>query len=209
LDAVGEEAENRFEELPADEATEKLLEGMTDAIDMLDTLRLRMAYFDAVLKLGVARVNAIVANTEVTEDLDANEVATSGTESERAAGLEEIFSSVGHEPKKRGRPKGSKNKVSDQLAAEVAANRRDIIAIGHVESPQASVEDLREVTVASADAPTKRGRPKGSKNKTSSEKETMVVMKKRGRPKGSKNKTTSEVPVVTENRRGRPRRSKS
>jgi hypothetical protein len=207
LDAVGEEAENRFEELPADEATEKLLEGMTDAIDMLDTLRLRMAYFDAVLKVGVARVNAIVANTEVTEDLDPYKVATSGTESERAAGLEEIFSSVGHEPKKRGRPKGSKNKVSEEeVAVIVEANRRDLM-----ESPQASIEDLRERTVASVDAPTKRGRPKGSKNKVSEE-ETTVVMKKRGRPKGSKNKATisgETVIVAAKRKRGRPRASTS
>ena len=66
-----------------------------------------------------------------------------------------IFPLEDDAPKKRGRPKGSKNKPKD-TPTEVPTE------------------------------PKKRGRPKGSKNKP---KDTPTQPKKRGRPKGSKNKT--------------------
>jgi transposase-like protein len=158
LDTVGKEAENRFEELPADEATEKLVEGMGAATAMLDMLRSRMAYFDAVLKVGVARVNAIVANTEAAEAVADASVVIEGKISEEveeersrmfdtdalvddiatvdvAEVLREKSVASVVAPKKRGRPKGSKNKASEET-----------------------------VVVAK-----KRGRPKGSKNKPSTD----------------------------------------
>ena len=70
-----------------------------------------------------------------------------------------IFPPEDDTPKKRGRPKGSKNKTKDTL------------------------QDVPT-------EPKKRGRPKGSKNKTKdTPTEGHTEPKKRGRPKGSKNKT--------------------
>jgi hypothetical protein len=88
-------------------------------------------------------------------------------------------------PKKRGRPKGSKNKPK------------------LTDSPTAT-----EVVKAK-----KRGRPKGSKNKpklTDSPIATEEVKaKKRGRPKGSKNKAPLEVVPDAPKKRGRPKGSKN
>ena len=84
-------------------------------------------------------------------------------------------------PKKRGRPKGSKNKTKDTL---------------------------QEVPTE----PKKRGRPKGSKNKTKDTlQETPTQPKKRGRPKGSKNKVKDPPLQVTPEpkKRGRPKGSKN
>ena len=58
-------------------------------------------------------------------------------------------------------------------------------------------------------APKKRGRPKGSKNKTTKDVPVSTeesAHKKRGRPKGSKNKTTKDVPVSEEQSAGAGRR---
>ena len=62
------------------------------------------------------------------------------------------------------------------------------------------------------DTPNKRGRPKGSKNKTKQIMEQVPTQpKKRGRPKGSKNKTKQimeQVPTEPK-KRGRPKGSKN
>jgi len=81
--------------------------------------------------------------------------------------------------KKRGRPKGSKNKPKDDISADVPLE------------------------------PKKRGRPKGSTNKSKADITTDVPAepKKRGRPKGSKNKPKDDIStdVLPEpKKRGRP-----
>jgi hypothetical protein len=80
-------------------------------------------------------------------------------------------------PKKRGRPKGSKNKVT------------------------------KDVPVSTEEASTKkRGRPKGSKNKNKKDDvvvEVPTTPKKRGRPKGSQNKNKQvdvDVPTAPKKR---------
>jgi hypothetical protein len=99
---------------------------------------------------------------------------------------EDITQQITHPPdlasvssKKRGRPKGSKNKPKDDIPADV-----------HTE-------------------PKKRGRPKGSSNKPTDDTPADVSAepKKRGRPKGSKNKPTDDIPAdvsVEPKKRGRP-----
>ena len=144
LNAVGDEAEDRFKELPADEASDKLLEGMTNAIDMLNDVINEVVSFDTVLKVGRERVNTILTGTQAAE-------------------VEEVTDNV--------------------FDAIIEDNRTDVM-----EGPQATIEDLRERTVASVStAAKKRGRPKGSKNKVSDD-SAVVGKKKRGRPRGSKNK---------------------
>ena len=73
--------------------------------------------------------------------------------------------------KKRGRPKGSKNKKTIEKEAELEAKGIKPVKRG-------------------------RGRPKGSKNKKTIEREKIMVQESkkrgRGRPKGSKNKKTLE-----------------
>jgi hypothetical protein len=190
LNAAVDPLLNGFLELSADKADPALVAKIAEATSQLEDVNQRITSFLEVLGHGKLRVIEIMGNTEASKELDVDDTAS----------LEEIFAATPQEPKKRGRPKGSKNKVAaEEVAAIVEANRRDLM-----DSPQASIEDLRERTTAG----TKRGRPKGSKNKTSSEEEMAVVTKKRGRPKGSKNKAP-EVPVVTAKKRGRPRRSTS
>ena len=77
--------------------------------------------------------------------------------------------------KKRGRPKGSKNKPKDDIPADVPAE------------------------------PKKRGRPKGSSNKPKDDipADVPAEPKKRGRPKGSKNKPKDDIPDEPK-KRGRP-----
>ena len=74
-------------------------------------------------------------------------------------------------PKKRGRPKGSKNKPKPAAAA----------------------------SATKTDAPAKRGpgRPKGSTNKPKASSATTTAKRGPGRPKGSKNKTTTAKPKTT------------
>jgi len=81
--------------------------------------------------------------------------------------------------KKRGRPKGSKNKPKDDISADVPLE------------------------------PKKRGRPKGSTNKSKTDitADVPAQPKKRGRPKGSKNKPKDDIStdVLPETKkRGRP-----
>lgn len=96
------------------------------------------------------------------------------------------------EPKKRGRPKGSKN-----LSVGKASN-----ATAEPESDASDVQEPKK----------RRGRPKGSKNKATSEKESSTPVKEKtddtsedqtekpkrkggpGRPKGSKNKPKEDGP---------------
>lgn len=165
MDTVSDEAENRFEELPADEATVKFLDGLTDVINMLSDLQPQISEFAAVLKTGRERVKTIIRGTE-----DAETVVDGPVEEERARMFD-----------------------TDVLLD-------DITSVD-------AVEVLREKSVASVAVPKKRGRPKGSKNKTPEETVTTAV-KKRGRPKGSKNKTSGETVVVAK-KRGRPKGSKN
>jgi transposase-like protein len=160
LDTVGAEAQSRFEELPADEASLKLLAGLQEAVEMLNYTMTEIVAFDAVLKGAQERVTTIITATKAAEDVTDASVVIEGqvaeeVEEERVrmfdtdALLDDIATvDVVKElrertvasvvtPKKRGRPKGSKNKDSvDELTA-VAAK--------------------------------KRGRPKGSKNKPSTD----------------------------------------
>lgn len=167
MDTVSDEAENRFEELPADEATVKFLDGLTDAIDMMSDLQPQISQFAAVLKTGRERVNTIIRGTEAAEESEATT-------------------------------------TDNVLDAIIEDNRFDVM-----ESPQASIAELRERTVAATSvAAKKRGRPAGSKNKDSGD-STVVGKKRRGRPKGSKNKASDDSAVVGEKKRGRPRASNS
>jgi hypothetical protein len=179
LDAVLDAVDQKFEELPADEATEKLVETIDNTVVVLDNVMANIVDFHSSLGTARNRVVTIITNTEgnivqqsdtgditsgdvfdveaifseaVREEREAMAAPSDGDESVESL-REKSVASVQGMPKKRGRPKGSKNKTS-----------------------------------AETQVPKKRGRPKGSKNKTSGE--TVVVAKKRGRPRGSKNTST-------------------
>ncbi len=94
-----------------------------------------------------------------------------------------IFPLEDDAPKKRGRPKGSKNKPKDTIQEVPTEPKKR----GRPKGSKNKVKDPPlEVTPPSK----KRGRPKGSKNKTKdTPTEGHTEPKKRGRPKGSKNKT--------------------
>jgi len=208
LDTVGAEARSRFEELPADEASLKLLAGLQEAVEMLNYTMTEIAAFDAVLKGAQERVTTILTGTEADEDVtDATgPVVLAGqisaeVEEERArmfdtdALLDDIATvdvvealrekSVASvtAPKKRGRPRGSKNRTPNEVATQgTEAERAE------------GLEEIFPTSEASPEstAPKKRGRPKGSKNKVSTDEVTVVAAKKRGRPKGSKNKPSTD-----------------
>ena len=94
-----------------------------------------------------------------------------------------IFPLEDHTPKKRGRPKGSKNKTKDTLQdVPTEPKKRG--------RPKGSKNKVTDTPQEVPSEPKKRGRPKGSKNKTKdTPTEGHTEPKKRGRPKGSKNKT--------------------
>jgi hypothetical protein len=100
-------------------------------------------------------------------------------------------------PKPRGRPKGSKNKVSKDVpvSTEEAAPKKKR------GRPKGSPNKPKDVPVSTEEAAPKkkRGRPVGSKNKVTKDvpvsTEEAAPKKKRGRPVGSKNKVTKDVPV--------------
>ena len=86
-------------------------------------------------------------------------------------------------PKKRGRPKGSKNKTkqTNEETPPPAPKRG---------RPKGSKNKIKDPPIEVTPEPKKRGRPKGSKNKVKDPPlEVTPEPKKRGRPKGSKNKT--------------------
>lgn len=74
--------------------------------------------------------------------------------------------------------------------------------------PVRKARKAKATPVAEAPAPKRRGRPKGSKNKTAAE--PVVAVKRRGRPPGSKNKSNAtEAVAAAPKRRGRPKGSKN
>jgi len=94
-----------------------------------------------------------------------------------------IFPLEDHTPKKRGRPKGSKNKPKVELTEPSPEPKKR-------GRPKGSKNKPKDTPTEVPHEPKKPGRPKGSKNKP---KDTPTEVphepKKRGRPKGSKNKT--------------------
>lgn len=94
-----------------------------------------------------------------------------------------IFSLEDDAPKKRGRPKGSKNKTKDvpqEVPSEPKKRGR----------PKGSKNNPKDASQEVPSEPKKRGRPKGSPNKPKeTPTEVSTEPKKRGRPKGSLNKT--------------------
>ena len=107
--------------------------------------------------------------TDLVAHVPAEAIAAHGTSEALEVKIQDIiFPLQDDAPKKRGRPKGSKNKPKDTI----------------IEPPSESK---------------KRGRPKGSKNKPKdTQTEQPSEPKKRGRPKGSKNKpknTPTDVSV--------------
>lgn len=140
LDAVLDTVDQKFEELPADEATEKLVDTIDNTVAVLDNVMANIVDFHSSLGTARNRVVTIITNTEGITPSEADDETSSDV-----FDVEAIFSEVVSDEastevlkKKRGRPKGSKNK------------------------PKATTE---ETTVM----PKRRGRPKGSKNKTSGE----------------------------------------
>ena len=138
----------------------------------------------------------------------------------------------------RGRPKGSKNKKTQER--EAAEGKKLIVPKRSPGRPKGSKNKKtlereaaeRAAAEAAAQAPKRRGRPKGrpkgSKNKKTLEREAAEraaaeaaaqAPKRRGRPKGSKNKKTLEREVAERvaaeaaaqapKRRGRPKGSKN
>ena len=157
-----------------------------------------------------------------------------GTDSLEVKIQDLIFPLEDDAPKKRGRPKGSKNKPKDShtpskesTAAAVIqrawrASRTNHPICGNrcvygccnkinVDFLDSLVRDAPPSTEV-AKTPKKRGRPKGSKNKIKdTPEEVPAEPKKRGRPKGSKNKPKDprvEVPTAPK-KRGRPKGSKN
>ncbi|KAK7250636.1 hypothetical protein RIF29_33182 [Crotalaria pallida] len=131
-------------------------------------------------------------------------------------------------PKKRGRPKGSKNRkknvvvVSNVVQVKIAGLKK----CGRPKGSKNRNKDVVSISNAvgfTIARPKKRGRPKGSKNRN---KEVVSVSnavgvtiarpKKRGRPKGSKNRNKEVVSVsnavgvtiARPKKRGRPKGSK-
>ena len=122
-------------------------------------------------------------------------------------------------PKRRGRPKGSKNKVKAEAVDVTPAPKRR-------GRPKGSKNKAKTETVEVVDAPKRRGRPKGSKNKpkrdvtkaTTPTAKTAAAPKRRGRPPGSKNKpkaataktaTKTAAKAPAKRGRGRPKGSKN
>ena len=94
-----------------------------------------------------------------------------------------IFPLEDETPKKRGRPKGSKNKPKDVPTEPHTEPKKRGRPKGSKNKPK---DTPTEVTTQTKN----RGRPKGSKNKPNdTPTEVTTQPKKRGRPKGSKNKT--------------------
>lgn len=93
---------------------------------------------------------------------------------------------VSEQPKKRGRPVGSKNKPKDDLPEITDTPKKRGRPVGSKNKPKES-DVSKDITV-----PKKRGRPAGSKNKNpkdvSTATEVTKTPNKRGRPLGSKNK---------------------
>ncbi|XP_028806707.1 uncharacterized protein LOC114761497 isoform X3 [Neltuma alba] len=129
--------------------------------------------------------------------------------------------------KKRGRPRGSKNKMKSNLRA-IDVGAGDIEIPKRRGRPKESrngwkiISWHRNANSVDAKAPKKRGRPRGSKNKMRSGASDVGVgdieaPKKRGQPKGAKNKKRSIVCVSnadvddtgTPKKRGRPKGSKN
>ena len=101
--------------------------------------------------------------------------------------------------------------INERIADLVSHVPADAIALhGGTDSLEVKIQDL--IFPLEDDAPKKRGRPMGSKNKPKdSLNEPSPEPKKRGRPKGSKNKpmdTSTEVPHEPK-KRGRPKGSKN
>ena len=93
---------------------------------------------------------------------------------------------VSEHPKKRGRPKGSKNKPKDDLPEITDTPKKRGRPAGSKNKPKEP-----DVSKDISETPKKRGRPAGSKNKpkvTDVSKDISETPKKRGRPAGSKNK---------------------
>ena len=101
---------------------------------------------------------------------------------------------VSEQPKKRGRPAGSKNKPKD-TATEVTETPKKR---GRPAGSKTKPKDVAPAT-EDTETPKKRGRPVGSKNKpkdVSPTTELTETPKKRGRPTGSKNKPkTPDAPT--------------
>jgi len=94
-----------------------------------------------------------------------------------------IFPLEDDTPKKRGRPKGSKNKPKDTLTEPPTEPKKR-------GRPKGSKNKPKDTPTEPPTELKKRGRPKGSKNKVKDPQvEVPTPPKKRGRPKGSKNKS--------------------
>lgn len=119
--------------------------------------------------------------------------------------------SSGESHKGRGRPKGSKNRSSIQNSSTERSPKRRGRPKKSVKPEKAAAEDL----LNGGSNATKRGRPKGSKNKSEMSREeegSSITPRKRGRPKGSLNKkprlgsSEGERGLLPQRRRGRPRK---
>ena len=122
--------------------------------------------------------------TDLVSNVPADTIARHGGASSLEVKIQDlIFPLEDDTPKKRGRPKGSKNK-SKVAPQEVPTEPKKR---GRPKGSKNKIKDTPEEVPAE---PKKRGRPKGSKNKIKDiSEETPTEPKKRGRPKGSKNKS--------------------
>lgn len=96
----------------------------------------------------------------------------------------------------------STKKKSNTKAEKTSTKGKNAVKRGR---PRKVVEDDDDED--EDEAPKRRGRPKGSKNKTSNKSEKSSTGKKRGRPKGTKNKVAASS--STGKKRGRPKGSKN
>ncbi len=101
--------------------------------------------------------------------------------------------------------------VKTGLTSSLASTKEAVTVTKEaVTSPKDAVVSKKEAVVAK-ETTGKRGRPAGSKNKTTTKAATKVKAStgKRGRPAGSKNKTTKVKATKTAGKRGRPAGSKN
>ena len=140
LDAVGQ----KFEELPTDEATAKLVETIDNTSAVLNTVSANIAAFHESLDVARERVVLIIDNTE-NQTTTAVETPSSTNMYEEAEAL--YLDAVLTERESMDSPSTSVEELRDRTFADAAKTR--------------SVKRSSSKTVAKK----KRGRPSGSKNK--------------------------------------------
>ena len=135
---------------------------------------------------------SVIDITELISDfvshVPANTVSQHGGVSSLAGKIQDlIFSLEDDAPKKRGRPKGSKNNPKDASQEVPSESKKPGRPKGSKNKPK---DKPNHTQIEHPSESKKPGRPKGSKNKPKDpQTKHPSEPKKRGRPKGSKNKS--------------------